>query len=120
MDTRREQFDASSMPLGRLATRVAVVLMGKDRASFQRHAKAPVEVTITNCDRAVLTGRKWDQKKYYRHSGRIGNLREATAAEVRAKDSRILVKTAIAGMLPKNKLRQRLLKQITFYKAEDR
>lgn len=110
-------LDASKEPLGRIATKVAVLLMGKHRPSFERHVKMPMRVTVTESDRLVLTGRKWRQKRYWRHSGYIGNLRELTAQELRARDSRQIVRRAVLGMLPKNRLRQRLIKNLVVCKG---
>lgn len=110
-------FDASKEPLGRLATKVAVILMGKNSASFERHRKNPVEVVVTQSDNLVLTGRKGEEKKYYRHSGYLGHLKTFTADKMRERDSRVMVRAAVSGMLPKNKLRQRLIRQLKIYKG---
>lgn len=110
-------FDASQEPLGRIAAKAAHILMGKHRPTFEYHRKAGERVIITNTDRLMLTGRKWHQKRYFRHSGYIGNLRQTTAAELARRDSRELVRRAVSGMLPKNKLRVRLLKNVFIYKA---
>lgn len=111
-------FDASKEPLGRLATKVAVILMGKNSASFERHRKNPVEVVVTRSDDLVLTGRKGEGKKYYRHSGYLGHLKTFTADKMRERDSRVMVRLAVSGMLPKNKLRQRMIKQLKIYKGD--
>lgn len=111
-------LDASKESLGRIATKAAVFLMGKNRPSFERHLKPPVRVVVTASDRLVLTGRKWDGKRYYRHSGRIGNLREFTARQMRERDSRELVRLAVRGMLPKNRLRRVLLRRLEIYRGE--
>jgi len=111
-------LDASKEPLGRLAVKTAVLLMGKHQPSFERHRLAAFRVFITNADRTILTGRKWTGKKYYRHSGYIGHLKELTAAELRERDSRELVRRAVAGMLPKNKLRKARLKQLVIYRGD--
>lgn len=110
-------LDASKEPLGRLATKAAVLLMGKHHPSFEHHAKKPIRVVVTDSDHTVLTGKKWQEKRYYRHSGYIGNLREFRAEEIRNRDSRQLVRRAVAGMLPKNRLRPRLMKQLKIYKG---
>lgn len=111
-------FDASKEPLGRLATKVAVLLMGKHRPSFQRHVKEPTGVVVTHSDQLVLTGRKGAQKKYYRHSGYLGHLKTLTADKMRERDSRQIIRIAVLGMLPKNKLRQHLIKQLAIYKGD--
>ena len=110
-------LDASQQPLGRLAARAAVLLMGKHRPTFRPHRTAGERVIIVNADRLRLTGRKWREKRYFRHSGYIGNLRETTAAELVRRDSRLLVRRAVSGMLPKNTLRPRRLKNLSIYKG---
>lgn len=111
-------FDASKEPLGRLATKVAVLLMGKHRPSFRHHEKEPVRVIVTRSDALVLTGRKGQQKMYRRHSGYVGHLKEFTADWMRARDSRLIVRAAVSGMLPKNRLRKRLMKQLDVFKGD--
>ncbi len=110
-------LDASKEPLGRLATRAAVFLMGKHRPDFARHQKQPIRVVVTESDRVVLTGRKMESKMYYRHSGYIGHLRQFSAGEIKNRDSRRLVRKAVLGMLPKNKLRRVLDKRLVVYKG---
>ncbi len=111
-------FDASKEPLGRMATKIAVLLMGKHRPSFERHVKIPSRIIITGSDRLVLTGRKGEKKPYYRHSGYLGHLREFSAKEMRTRDSRQMVRQAVAGMLPKNRLRKKLLRNLVVYKND--
>lgn len=109
-------FDASVEPLGRLATKIAVLLMGKHKPSFEKHRKEVTRVIVTESDRLVLSGRKWRQKTYHRHSGHIGNLKTMTAEAMRERDSREIVRRAVLGMLPKNKLRQQLILNLRIYK----
>ncbi|OHA08766.1 MAG: 50S ribosomal protein L13 [Candidatus Sungbacteria bacterium RIFCSPLOWO2_01_FULL_60_25] len=111
-------FDASREPLGRLATKVAVLLMGKHRPSFQRHQKQPVRVVVTRSDAVMLTGRKEQQKMYRRHSGYVGHLKEFTADWMREHDSRVMIREAVSGMLPKNRLRKQLMKQLEIHKGD--
>lgn len=118
MNQETHTLNASHEPLGRTAAKAAVFLMGKHRPTFERHRKEPIRVVVTHSDRLILTGRKWQQKTYYRHSGRIGNLKETSAADVAALDSRLLVRRAVSGMLPKNRLRDKLLKQLVIYRGE--
>jgi|SRR3989338_267094 len=110
-------LDASKEPLGRLATKAAVFLMGKHRPDFVKHMKQPVRVVVTESDRLVLTGRKWQGKIYRRHSGYIGHLKEFSAEAMRERDSRYMVWQAVRGMLPKNKLRKQLEKRLIIYKG---
>lgn len=110
-------FDASQETLGRLATKVAVLLMGKHRPSFQHHQKLPVRIVVTKSDDVKLTGRKGQQKMYRYHSGYVGHLKEFTADWVREHDSRVLIQEAVSGMLPKNRLRKQLMKQLVVFKG---
>ena len=112
-------FDASTEPLGRVATKVASLLMGKHRPSFEKHRKDPVRVIVTRSDDIVFTGRKWKNKRYYRHSGYIGNLKEMSAEWMREHDSRQILRLAVLGMLPKNKLRRQMIKNLVIYKSSE-
>lgn len=111
-------LDASKEPLGRLATKAAVFLMGKHRPDFVKHIKQPIRVVVTESDRVLLTGRKMQNKMYYRHSGYIGHLKQFTAEEMKNRDSRLVVRAAVRGMLPKNKLRRALEKRLVIYKGK--
>ncbi|MEK9148168.1 MAG: 50S ribosomal protein L13 [Patescibacteria group bacterium] len=111
-------LDSSKAPLGRIASQAARLLMGKHRPTFQRHKVLPIRVIISHSDNIVLSGRKWKQKKYYRHSGFIGKLREFSAEELRDRDSRQILRHAVMGMLPKNKLRSRIIKNLIIHKGE--
>lgn len=109
-------LDASQEPLGRVASKAASFLMGKHHPSFQRHVKRPVRVIVTQSSKLILTGRKWRQKTYHHHSGYIGKLKTLTAKQIKDRDSRELLRRAVWGMLPKNRLRQRLIKNLIVYK----
>jgi len=112
-------LDAKDKVLGRLATAVAGLLMGKHRLDFASHRTAPVSVVIINTDQVALTGRKEQQKVYYRHSGYPGGLKQRTVAEQRARDSRRIVHDAVAGMLPKNSLRTARLRNLRLYAGSE-
>jgi large subunit ribosomal protein L13 len=107
--------DANGMVLGRLATQVAHRLRGKHNPLFTPHADTGDWVIVINAEKIVLTGRKLDQKMYYRHSGYIGNLKQMTAKELLEKRPEELVRSAVKGMLPKNKLGRRLFKKLKVY-----
>jgi large subunit ribosomal protein L13 len=111
--------DASEAPLGRMATEVAMRLMGKLKPSFTAHIDCGDWVIITNSDQLVVTGKKSEQKMYYNHSGYPGNLREATLAEVMIKDSKKAVYEAVRGMLPKNKLQPERLARLKIYNGPE-
>lgn len=112
-------LDARNKVLGRLATQVAQLLLGKHRTDSRPHAVPPVYVVVTNSDEVVLTGTKEKKKLYRRYTGYPGGLRERTAAEVRRLDSRRLIVEAVAGMLPKNSLRDDRLKHLKVYAASE-
>lgn len=111
-------LDARKESLGRVASKAAMILMGKNKATFERNKAPDVQVVITNADDLILTGKKEKAKMYRRHSGYIGNLKEFTAGWMRQHDSRVMVRLAVSGMLPKNKLRSQFLKQLHIYKGE--
>ncbi len=119
MDGEWHQIDAKERVLGRLATQTASLLLGKHRIDSEANQAAPVYVVITNTDQVVLTGKKELQKIYYRHSGYPGGLKERTAAEQRRRDSRKMVRDAVSGMLPKNKLRDKRLAHLKLYAGEE-
>ncbi len=107
--------DADGKVLGRMATRIATVLRGKDRPDFAPNKPGDGFVVCINAAKVRLTGRKWEQKKYYRHSGYFGGLKEATAAEMLRKKPEELVLHAVKGMLPKNRLGRKLLTRLRVY-----
>ena len=92
--------------------------MGKRRPSFRHHQKQPVRVIVTRSDEVILTGRKGQQKMYRRHSGYVGHLKEFTADWMREHDSRVIIREAVSGMLPKNRLRKQLMKQLEVIKRD--
>lgn len=108
-------LEAQNKVLGRLATEIASLLLGKHRLDYAAHKVSPVFVVVTNSDEVVLTGRKEDQKMYRRYSGYPGGMRERTARQVRSRDSRRLVEMAVFGMLPKNSLRAERMKHLKIY-----
>ena len=104
--------------LGRLATQVAQRLRGKHNPHFTPHVDTGDWVIVINADKITLSGRKMDQKVYYRHSGYIGGLKEITAKELLEKKPEALVRYAVKGMLPKNKLGRQLFKKLKVYAGE--
>ena len=96
--------DASGQTLGRMASKVAFMIRGKHKPSYTPHVDCGDNVIVINADKLVLTGEKWEDKEYVRHSGYPGGQRSATAREVFDKDPTRLVTKAVYGMLPKNKL----------------
>jgi large subunit ribosomal protein L13 len=111
--------DANGAVLGRLASQVAHRLRGKHNPKFTPHADTGDWVIVINAEKIVLTGRKMDQKMYYRHSGYIGGLKQMNAKELLEKKPEELVRSAVKGMLPKNKLGRRLFKKLKVYTGSD-
>lgn len=111
--------DADGQVLGRLASRVAMVLRGKEKPSFTPHADAGDFVVIVNAEKIRLTGKKLTDKVYRRHSEYPGGLRSATAAEVLAKQPTRLIHEAVEGMLPKNRLGRQLATKLKVYAGSD-
>jgi large subunit ribosomal protein L13 len=113
-------LDAEDQVLGRLATRVAVLLRGKHRALYTPHADAGDFVIVVNAHKVRLTGRKREQKTYYRHSGWVGGLKSITADKLLASPyaDRVL-RQAVRGMLPKNALGRKLLRKLKIYNGPE-
>jgi large subunit ribosomal protein L13 len=108
--------DATDQVLGRLATKVARMLIGKDKASFTPYLDSGDHVVVINADKVKLTGNKVDQKVYYSHSGYPGGLKEVPAKRVRESKPDWMIREAVLGMLPKNKLRARRAKKLRVYR----
>ena len=108
-------IDASTMPLGKLAVVIADKLMGKSKVTYTPHIDNGDYVVVTNAKNVVVTGDKMIQKKYYRHSGYPGGLKELKLEEVLEKDPARVVREAVKGMLPKNKLATERLKRLRVF-----
>ncbi len=106
-------IDAKDKAIGRVATQAAVYLMGKNLKTFQRNNTPAVTVQITNVAQAKVTGNKMSQKTYSRYSGYPGGLKQPTMTQVVEKKGMTEVfRNAISGMLPKNKLRQKMMNNL--------
>ncbi|MBW2270997.1 MAG: 50S ribosomal protein L13 [Deltaproteobacteria bacterium] len=113
-------IDAKDVVLGRLSTRVASVLRGKHKAIYTPHTDAGDFVIVVNAGEVKLTGRKREQKTYYRHSGYTGNLKEITADKVLAgPHADRVVRHAVRGMLPKNALGRDMFRKLKVYAGPD-
>ena len=110
--------DASGAVLGRLATTIASRLQGKHNPVYTPHVDTGDWIVVINADKIVLTGRKLDQKQYYRHSGYIGGLRSISAGDLKEKRPEDLIRFAVKGMLPKNKLGTKQLKKLKVYAGD--
>jgi large subunit ribosomal protein L13 len=108
--------DATDQVLGRLASKVARMLIGKDKASFTPYLDSGDHVVVIHADKIKMTGSKLEQKIYYSHSGYPGGLKEVPARRVRQSKPEWVVREAIVGMLPKNKLRARRAKKLRVYR----
>lgn len=108
--------DAEDLVLGRLATRIATVLRGKHKASFTPHSDTGDHVIVVNAEKVALTGRKREQKTYYRHTGYMGGVKSVTADKLLASaHSDRVVRSAVRGMLPSNALGRQMLSKLRVY-----
>ncbi|MGA0408308.1 MAG: 50S ribosomal protein L13 [Limisphaerales bacterium] len=111
--------DAKDVVLGRLATKVADVLRGKDKPTFTPHLDAGDFVVVINAEQVRLTGKKEDQKTYMSYSGYFGNERYRSVPEVRQAHPDRLILHAVKGMLPKNRLGRKLLTKLKVYRGSE-
>lgn len=107
--------DAEGAVLGRIASSIAARLRGKHNPLFTPHVDSGNWIVVINADKVALTGRKWQQKNYYRHSGYIGGLKTITAQKLLEKRPEDLIRFAVKGMLPKNKLGRSLFRKLKVY-----
>ena len=107
--------DADGQSLGRLASKVAMLIRGKYKPNYTPHVDCGDNVVIINAEKIVLTGNKWAAKSYVRHTGYPGGQRSLTARELFDKDPTRLVEKAVKGMLPKNKLGSALFRNLYVY-----
>ncbi|MFK7895734.1 MAG: 50S ribosomal protein L13 [Myxococcota bacterium] len=108
--------DAEDLVLGRLATRIATVLRGKHKPSFTPHSDTGDHVIVVNAEKVALTGRKREQKTYYRHTGYMGGIKSVTADQLLSSaHSDRVVRAAVRGMLPKNSLGRQMLSKLRVY-----
>ncbi|HEX5197009.1 MAG TPA: 50S ribosomal protein L13 [Gaiellales bacterium] len=107
--------DADGQILGRLATEIADTLRGKNKPAYTPHVDTGDFVIVVNAEKVRVTGKKLDQKIYYRHSGYPGGLRERTLAEQLARRPEEVIRKAVKGMLPKNKLAAAQLRKLKVY-----
>lgn len=108
-------IDAKDKILGRLSTQIAQLLMGKNKPYFTRHLDCGDNVVVINAQEVKVTGKKEEQKIYYRHSGYPGGLKEVSLSRLRAEHPERIIIQAVSGMLPNNKLRARMLTRLMVY-----
>lgn len=111
--------DADSQVLGRMASEVAKMIRGKHKPSFTPHVDCGDNVIVINADKVRLTGSKWTDKEYVRHTGYPGGQRIETPNSIKAKSSTILVEKAVKGMLPHNRLGRQIFKNLYVYEGAE-
>ena len=112
-------FDASDRVLGRFATKIADKLRGKDKPTFTPHVDGGDFVVVINAEKVKVTGKKSDQKKYYKHSLYPGGLKEKSYQEVLNSNPERIIENAVKGMLPKNKLGKSMFKKLKVYRGSE-
>ncbi|PMP66833.1 MAG: 50S ribosomal protein L13 [Thermodesulfobacterium geofontis] len=116
-DVKREWYiiDAKDKILGRLASKLAYILQGKHRPDYTPHVDQADFIVVVNAEKIKLTGKKLDQKVYWRHSGYMGGLKLETARKLLEKKPEQLIYLAVKRMLPRNRMRKKLLKKLKIY-----
>lgn len=112
-------IDVKDKILGRAASDIALLLMGKSKSNFVRNLDCGDFVVVINASQVKVTGRKESLKKYYRHSGYPGGFKSETLSELRIRNSNEIIKKAVSGMLPQNKLKAKMLKRLYVFKQEE-
>jgi large subunit ribosomal protein L13 len=112
-------IDAKGANLGRLSTKVAELLMGKHKPSYSPNMVSGDVVVVINCAKIKVTGNKLTDKKYYRHSGYPGGIKEIALKDLLAKYPSRVIEHSVAGMLPKNKLKAEMLKNLKVYATDE-
>jgi large subunit ribosomal protein L13 len=112
-------IDAAGKPLGRVATVAATLLRGKHKPIYTPHIDTGDYVIVVNADKAVLTGRKLDQKIYFRHSGYEGGMKRTVYRQLMAKKPEFAMEKAIRGMLPHNRLGRAMFKKLKVYRGAE-
>ena len=110
------KLDATGQSMGRLASKIAMCLMGKNSPSYQPHIDAGDIVEVENAAQMKFTGNKLENKKYYRHTGYVGNLKTIKIKELFPAKADFLLKKCVLNMLPKNKLRSEMIKRLKINK----
>jgi len=114
MERKTHTIDASGKILGRLASEIAILLRGKHKSNFKPNEDMGDFVIVKNVNKIKLTFKKMEQKKYYHHSGYLGGLKEISLKELFTKNPPKVLKIAVFGMMPKNKLRKEQIKRLQF------
>ncbi len=112
-------IDAANQKVGRVATHVATLLRGKNKPIYTPHVDTGDFVVVINTDKMVLTGNKMNDKKYFSHSRFFGSLKEKTAAQMQEEDSTFIIREAVRGMLPTNKMSRHLILKLKAFKGPE-
>ena len=119
IDRKWYVVDAAGMNLGRLSSEIAKVLRGKNKPIFTPHMDCGDYVVVVNAEKIVVTGKKLDQKIYYRHSEYVGGMKETTLKDMLAKHPERVIEHAVKGMLPKGPLGRAMYKKLFVYAGPD-
>ena len=111
--------DAKGKTLGRLASRIAILLRGKHKPIFTPHVDVGDFVVVVNAEKVNLTGKKWQEKLYIYHTGYPGGLKSTSAEKMKEKKPERLITMAVQGMLPKNKLGRKMIKKLKVYAGQE-
>ena len=112
-------IDAEDKVVGRLATQIATILRGKNKPIFTPHVDTGDFVVVVNADKVRFTGKKWNQKKYYRHSGYPGGLKEIVAQKLLQQKPEEIIRHAVWGMIPHNRLGRKMIKKLKIYSGSE-
>ncbi|SFL90629.1 50S ribosomal protein L13 [Halanaerobium salsuginis] len=107
--------DAADKTLGRLASKIAQYIRGKHKPTFTPHVDTGDYIIVVNAEKIKLTGNKWDQKNYYRHTNYPGGIKEVSYKELLVKNPEFIIEKAVKGMLPHNKLGNKMIKKLKVY-----
>ena len=118
MERKYHLFDLKEKTLGRMATQIAKILSGRDKVTFTPHIDGGDSVVVINSDTLAVTGGKETKKLYHTFSGYPGGIRTLSLEQMKEKDSRKIIREAVYGMLPKNKLRDKMIKRLFIYKDD--
>jgi len=119
-ELKREWYviDLKDQILGKAAVEISTILQGKHKPTFTPHVDTGDFIVVINADKIKLTGKKWDDKTYYFHSGYVGHLKSFSASEMMERRPEFIVKKAVRGMLPKSKLGRSMLTKLKVYAGE--
>ena len=119
IDKKWYLIDGEGKTVGRVATKIANLLRGKEKPQFTPHADTGDFVIVVNAEKMKLTGKKWEQKTYYWHTGYPGGIKSITAEDLVKKHPEDILKKAVWGMLPKNKWQKKLITRLKIYAGNE-